>query len=162
LASYIAFEEVASGLNQPTFLTHAGDGSGRLFITERAGRIRILQGGSILGTPFLDIVSKISSGGSEQGLLGLAFHPDYAGNGTFFVHYTNLSGAIVLARYQVSSNPNLADAASESILLTVPKPFANHNGGMLAFGPDGMLYMATGDGGGGGDPILMPMLRLSA
>jgi glucose/arabinose dehydrogenase/murein DD-endopeptidase MepM/ murein hydrolase activator NlpD len=152
LAPYIAFEEVAGGLNQPTFLTHAGDGSGRLFITERTGRIRILQSGSLLGTPFLNIASKLSTGGSEQGLLGLAFHPDYDDNGLFYVHYTNTSGDIVLARYQVSSNPDLADAATESILLTIPKPAANHNGGMLAFGPDGMLYMGTGDGGGGGDP----------
>jgi len=152
LAPYIAFEQVATGLSQPTFITHSGDGTGRLFITERTGRIRILQGGSLLGTPFLDIGSKLSASGGEQGLLGLAFHPDYENNGVFFVHYTNPSGAIVLARYLVSSDANQADAASESILLTIPKPAANHNGGMLAFGPDGMLYMGTGDGGGGGDP----------
>jgi glucose/arabinose dehydrogenase/murein DD-endopeptidase MepM/ murein hydrolase activator NlpD len=152
LAPYIAFEQVASGLSQPTFLTHAGDGSGRLFITERGGQIRIMQGGTLLAAPFLNIGSKLSTGGSEQGLLGLAFHPGYASNGVFFIHYTNTSGAIVLARYQVSADPNLADAASESILLTIPKPASNHNGGMLAFGPDGMLYMGTGDGGGGGDP----------
>ncbi|MCJ7513881.1 MAG: PQQ-dependent sugar dehydrogenase, partial [Anaerolineales bacterium] len=152
LAPYIAVQPVASGLQQPVFITHAGDGSERLFISERAGRIRILSGGTLGATPFLDIRSKVASGGGEQGLLGLAFHPDFGSNGQFFIYYTNLSGGIVVARYQVSGDPDLADAASESILLAVPKSATNHNGGMLAFGPDGYLYVATGDGGGAGDP----------
>ena len=152
LGPYVAYESVASGLTNPTFLTHAGDGSGRMFILERAGLIRILQAGSLLPTPFLDIRARIESSGSEQGLLGLAFHPDYSTNGVFYVDYTNLGGSIVVSRFSVSSNPNVANVSSEQILLTIPKSFANHNGGMLAFGPDGYLYVGTGDGGGGGDP----------
>jgi len=152
LAPYVAYEAVASGFSRPTFLVHAGDGSGRLFVIEQGGLIRILQGTSILSTPFLDIRSRVNSTGSEQGLLGLAFHPNYPTNGVFFVDYTNAAGSIVISRFTVSSNPDAANAASEQILLTIPKPYANHNGGMLAFGPDGYLYAGTGDGGSGGDP----------
>jgi hypothetical protein len=139
-------------LSNPTFLTHAGDGSGRLFIVEREGVIRILKAGSLLPAAFLDIRGRVNHTGSEQGLLGLAFHPSYTTNGFFYVHYTNASGDIVVSRFPVTSNPDVADASSEQNLLTVPKPFANHNGGMLAFGPDGYLYVGTGDGGGSGDP----------
>ena len=152
LVPTLSFEVVASGLSQPVFVTNAGDSSGRLFILERAGRIRIVStGGSLLSTPFLDLASLVSSSGSEQGLLGLAFHPGYETNGRFFVAYTNPSGSITLARYTVSGDPNLADAASGVVLLTIPKPATNHNGGMLAFGADSYLYLSTGDGGGTGD-----------
>ena len=151
LAPYVALHQVAAGLQQPLFATHAGDGSGRMFVVEKAGRIRILAGGALPTAPFLDIRAKVGSSGGEQGLLGLAFHPSYASNGRLYVNYTNLSGNTVVARYMVSADPNLADSASESIVLTFAQPAANHNGGMLAFGPDGMLYVGSGDGGGAGD-----------
>ena len=153
LVGRMEFQTVASGLSQPLFVTNAGDGSGRMFVLERAGRIRIIDaGGSLLATPFLDITSLVGDGGSEQGLLGLAFHPDYADNGHFYLVYTDVAGDDVLARYDVSSDPDLADAGSAQILLTIPEPAANHNGGMLTFGPDGYLYLGIGDGGGAGDP----------
>jgi uncharacterized protein (TIGR03437 family) len=137
------------------YVTAAGDGSGRLFVLEQAGRIRAIKDNALLGTPFLNIQARVRSGG-ELGLLGLAFHPDYADNGRFFVNYTRDGPAgleTVIAEFSVSGgNPDLAEAGSEQILLTFSQPFSNHNGGMLAFGPDGMLYIATGDGGSGGDP----------
>lgn len=147
----LALQEVAGGLTAPVFLT-APPNDARLFIVERAGRIRVMQGGTVLVAPFLDISSLTSTDG-ERGLLSMAFDPAYVANGRFYVYYTDTAGNITVARYQVSaSNPNVADTAA-SILLTIPHPnFSNHNGGLLAFGPDGMLYLGTGDGGGGGDP----------
>lgn len=146
---------LASGFESPTYLTGAHDGSGRLFIVEQRGRIRIIAGGSIQSTPFLDITDRVRYGG-EMGLLGLAFHPAYASNGRFFVNYTRIGPdglETVIAEYSVStSNPNAAARDSEQILLTFTQPFENHNGGMLEFGPDGFLYIGTGDGGSGGDP----------
>lgn len=142
----------ATGLTNPVYITHAEDGSDRLFIVEQGGRIRILQNGTLLATPFLDIASRISSGG-ERGLLGLAFPPDYANKGYFYVNYTDRAGDTVVARYRISSDSNVADANSEEILLQIDQPFANHNGGQLAFGPDGYLYIGTGDGGSAGDPL---------
>lgn len=142
---------VASNLTQPLFLTYAPDGSGRLFILEQPGRIRIVQNGRLVAEPFLDIAAQVSCCG-ERGLLGLAFHPDYKSNGLFFINYTNSSGNTVIARYKVSSNPNRADTGSAQVLLTIEQPYANHNGGMVAFGPDGYLYIGMGDGGNGGDP----------
>lgn len=144
---------VTSGLTHPVFVANAGDGSNRLFIVEQEGFIRVLQPGSSTPTEFLDIHTKISSGG-ERGLLGLAFHPDYASSGRFFVFYTKVgNGALVIAEYHVTADPDVADPLSEDILLTIPHPdFANHNGGMLAFGPDGYLYVGVGDGGSGNDP----------
>ncbi|MDQ3804392.1 MAG: PQQ-dependent sugar dehydrogenase [Acidobacteriota bacterium] len=146
------------GLAQPVGVTHAGDGSGRLFIIEQGGRVRIFKNGALLATPFLDISNRISSGG-EQGLLGLAFPPGFASKGYFYVNYTlpnapGDAGDTVIARFNVSAmNPDLADPASEQRILVVPQPFQNHNGGHLAFGPrDGLLYAALGDGGSGGDP----------
>ncbi|HSM17530.1 MAG TPA: PQQ-dependent sugar dehydrogenase, partial [Gemmatimonadales bacterium] len=118
---------------------------------EKTGRIRIVTNGTLLGTPFLDISSQVSGGG-EQGLLGLAFHPQYAQNGIFVVNYTNQAGDTRVSRFTVSANPDLADGGSEQVILAVAQPFANHNGGMLAFGPDGYLYVGLGDGGSGGDP----------
>lgn len=150
-AQTIGLQTVAQNLNNPLFMTYAPDGSSRLFIVEQGGKIRILQNGKVLATPFLDLSKGISCCG-ERGLLGLAFHPEYKSNGFFFVNYTNPQGNTVVARYKVSSDPDRADPASGQILLTVEQPYANHNGGMLAFGPDGYLYIGLGDGGSGGDP----------
>jgi glucose/arabinose dehydrogenase len=143
---------VVKGLQKPTYLTHAGDGSGRLFITEQVGRIRIVANGRLLPEPFLDITSLVGSRGSEQGLLSVAFHPQYPRNGYFFVNYTDRDGDTVVARYRVSADPHLADPGSGTVLLTVDQPYANHNGGQLQFGPDGYLYIGMGDGGSAGDP----------
>jgi glucose/arabinose dehydrogenase len=148
--SSISLEPIVSGLIQPLYLTHAFDD--RLFIVEQAGTIRILQEGALLPTPFLDILDPVGSNSNEQGLLGLAFHPNYQENGFFFLNYTDVSGNTNIVRYRVSSDPNVADPASGQILLTIPQPFANHNGGMIAFGPDGYLYVGMGDGGSQGDP----------
>jgi glucose/arabinose dehydrogenase len=151
----ISLEPVFSGLNEPLFLTHAGDGSGRIFLVERPGRILIAKEGQILSTPFLDISSKISTVG-EMGLLGVAFHPEFAVNGRFYVNYaTSLNGPdrTVVSEFNVSAvHPDLA-SPTERILFELTQPARNHNAGMLAFGPDGLLYIATGDGGGGGDPF---------
>jgi glucose/arabinose dehydrogenase len=149
----LALAPVARGLDRPLFVTQAGDGSGRLFIVEKAGTIRVLQGGSVLPRPFLDIRDRVLSRGSEQGLLGLAFAPDFARTGAFFVDYTDLSGDTVVSRFRVTGDPNIADAAGEFEVLGIPQPASNHNGGMLAFGPDGYLYVGAGDGGGQGDPF---------
>jgi len=148
-----AWEAIASGLTRPVDLQHAGDGSGRLFIIEKVGRIRILQNGQLLDFPFLNITDRVGSSSNEQGLLGLAFHPNYEVNGLFFVNYTDNNGNTVIARYRVTSDPNVADPNSESVLLRVDQPFPNHNGGVLAFGPDGYLYAGLGDGGSAGDPL---------
>ncbi|HET6521006.1 MAG TPA: PQQ-dependent sugar dehydrogenase [Geminicoccaceae bacterium] len=143
---------VARGLSQPLFVTHAGDGSGRLFVLEQPGRIRIIERGALAARPFLDITARVLLGG-ERGLLGLAFHPDYPTNGRYFVNYTRRpDGATVVAEFRVSPSDPDRSAPAGRVLLTVAQPFANHNGGMLAFGPDGFLYIALGDGGGAGDP----------
>lgn len=149
----LAFLPVAMGLSQPVFVTNAGDGSNRLFVLERVGRIRVIDAsGNLLPTPFLDISSIVRSAGSEEGILGLAFHPNYESNGLFYVTYTNTSGDLTLARYSVSADPNMANSAGAVSVLTVPHPTnGNHNGGMIAFGNDGYLYWSTGDGGGAGD-----------
>lgn len=151
-ASAVTLTPVFSGLSQPLFITHAGDGSGRLFVVERGGRIQVFDGGT--QATFLDVSGLITTTGSEQGLLGLAFHPDYPTNGLFSIYYTAQGDlANTLARYRVSAgNPNQADPSSGEVLLSIPDRFTNHNGGMLAFGPDGYLYVGTGDGGSGGDP----------
>lgn len=145
-------EIVASGFNRPVQATHAGDGSQRIFVVEQEGYIHIVQEGDLSAEPFLAIPGLVDCCG-EQGLLGLAFHPNYMSNGYFYVYYNRISdGASVVARYSVSNAPNLADPDSAQILLTIPQPFSNHNGGQLAFGPDGYLYIGLGDGGSGGDP----------
>ncbi len=142
---------ITKGLTQPLYLTHAGDGSGRLFVVEQAGRIRILTQGLLQSVPFLDISNLVLTGG-ERGLLGLAFHPNYARNGRFFVSYTRQpDGATVVAEYRRGAKIDLA-GRQERVVMVVPQPFANHNGGMVAFGPDGALYIGRGDGGGRGDP----------
>ena len=150
-AQSLTLEPMATGLARPVDIAHAGDGSGRLFIVLQGGQIVIHDGTDVLVAPFLDVTSLVSCCG-ERGLLGLAFHPDYASNGFFYVNYTDESGDTVIARYRVSADPDLADPGSADILLTVAQPHANHNGGQLRFGPDDLLYIALGDGGGGGDP----------
>lgn len=144
--------QVVSGLSRPVSMAHAGDGSGRIFILEQAGRVRIIEDGELIQAPFLDITDRVGSQASEQGLLGLDFHPRYTENGYFFVNYTDSSGDTSISRFQVTADPNQADSASETRLLHVPQPFGNHNGGKVAFGPDGYLYLSLGDGGSAGDP----------
>ena len=139
-----------SGLQRPVDLQP--DGSGRLFVIEKVGRIRIIENDQLLEAPFLDITDRVGSNGNEQGLLGFVFHPQYQENGRFFVNYTDMRGDTVIAGFQVTSDPNLADPSSEIQLLGIDQPFANHNGGVLAFGPDGYLYAGLGDGGSQGDP----------
>jgi glucose/arabinose dehydrogenase len=147
----IAAEVVASGLDRPLFVTSPA-GDGRLFIVERSGRIRILVGGALLANPFLDIRPQVSTSG-ERGLLGLAFDPDYPWTGLFYVYYMNLAGDSVLARFQASAHPDVANVASQEILLAIDQPFSNHNGGTIAFGADGYLYWGLGDGGSAFDPL---------
>lgn len=150
----ISFSPVVSGLSAPTVITHAGDGSNRIFVAERAGRIRIIKSGVLLATPFLDISARINSAGGEQGLLGIAFPPNYASKGYFFVYYTNKTGVgdTIVSRFRITGNPDIADPNSEELVLTQTQPYANHNGGEIQFGRDGFLYIALGDGGSGGDP----------
>ncbi|HEX7089792.1 MAG TPA: PQQ-dependent sugar dehydrogenase [Longimicrobiales bacterium] len=148
----IRLVEVAAGLASPVHLT-SPPGDDRLFVVERPGRIRIIEDGELLPTPFLDIVSNVGSSGSEQGLLSVAFHPQYASNGFFYVNYTDRDGNTRVERYTVSAaDPNRADPASAKLILGVDQPYSNHNGGLLLFGPDRMLYIGMGDGGAGGDP----------
>jgi len=144
---------VANGFAQPVYVTAPPGDQDRLFVVQQAGQIRIVKNGVILPTPFIDLSGPVLSG-SERGLLGLAFHPNYASNGFFYVNYTrDTDGATVVARYQVSAgNPDVANAASATILLVQSQPFSNHNAGCIQFGPDGFLYVAMGDGGSGNDP----------
>lgn len=165
----LTLEPVASGLDSPVAVTHAGDE--RLFVTLQDGRVVILDGDRrLLAEPFLDIRGRVLDGG-ERGLLSIAFHPAYAVNGRFFAAYTDNSGTVVIARFSVSGDPDRALPDSERVLLRVPKPFANHNGGQLQFGPDGYLYFGSGDGGSANDPqcnaqdgtsLLGKLLRLDA
>lgn len=149
LSQTIGIVSFASGFTNPVEIAHAGDS--RMFIVEQAGIIKILNSDATTNaTPFLNISSLVSCC-SERGLLGLAFHPNYATNGFFYVNYTNTSGNTVIARYSVSANPDVATTTG-TILLTVTQPYSNHNGGTIKFGPDGYLYIGMGDGGSGGDP----------
>lgn len=140
---------VTAGLGTPVFVT-APAGDARLFIVEQQGRIRVVENGALLATPFLTIPS-LTTGG-ERGLLSMAFHPRYAENGYFFVNYTDARGDTRVERYRVSADRNRADPASAQLVIHVAQPYANHNGGLVAFGPDGGLYIGMGDGGGSGDP----------
>ncbi len=152
-AQTLSITNCASGFNNPVDLANAGDE--RLFVVEQAGRIRIINTAdcSVESTPFLNITSIVEDGGWEQGLLGLAFHPDYANNGYFYVNYINSGENTVIARYSVdANNPNQADPASAFIIMTINQPYSNHNGGAIQFGPDGYLYIGTGDGGSFADP----------
>lgn len=166
----LELELLAADLQRPVFLTHAGDASGRLFIVEQPGRILIWQEGEVRPEPFLDITDRVRDVDNEQGLLGLAFAPDYLKTLQFYVNYTARNGATVISRFQASPvNPDQALRDSEELILEVSQPAANHNGGMLLFGPDQMLYIGLGDGGaandlfGNGqnpDSLLGKMLRL--
>ncbi len=155
----VTWTTIATDLARPLFLTHAGDGSGRLFIVGQGGTIHIWRDGAILPQPFLNVTDlltwDVNAGGyTERGLLGLAFHPNYAENGLFYINYTDKDGATVVARYSVSAdNPDRADPNSALVLLRQAQPYPNHNGGHMAFGPDGYLYISLGDGGSAGDPL---------
>ena len=159
-ASNLLFQEIAGGaaLTNPIFIANAGDGSGRLFVVERPGRIRIIKSNNLLATPFLNIQTIVKSTGGEQGLLALVFHPSYETNGKFYVAYTapragDTNGSVLtLAQYSVSGNPDVASTTGSTILTIDHPTHGNHNGGTLAFGQDGYLYWSTGDGGSGGDP----------
>ncbi len=152
-ASAYAWRPLPVRFDKPVGIQNAGDGSGRLFIVEQPGRIRVLPPSGLLAETFLDLTERVGSQGFEQGLLGLAFHPNYAETGFFYVNYTDLQGNTVIARFQVSeADANRASPDSETVLLRVQQPYSNHNGGALAFGPDGYLYLGLGDGGSGGDP----------
>ncbi len=147
----LALQEVVAGLAEPVFLT-APAGDGRLFIVERAGRIRIVENGLLRPAPFLDIAARVSTGG-EGGLLSMAFDPQYAATGLFFVYFTETTGDIAVERFRVSAgNPSLADPAPLRIITITHRAFSNHKGGLVAFGADGFMYLAPGDGGGSGDP----------
>ena len=148
----IALKEITTGLRKPVHLTHAGDGSGRLFVVEQQGVIRVIRQGRLLPQPFLDIRSRVADGG-ERGLLSFAFHPKYRNNGYTYVNYTSSNGGLhtVIARYR-RLNSNQLDPGSEKVLLKIAQPYSNHNGGQLAFGPDGYLYIGMGDGGAANDP----------
>ena len=144
---------VAHGLQAPLFLTHAGDGSGQLFVVEQGGTVRIVDEGKLRDTPFLDLRDRLWTKGNEQGLLGLAFHPDHQKNGRLFANYNRKEdGATVVAEYTRRGRSLQVLAETERILMVVPQPYLNHNGGMIAFGPDGFLYIGRGDGGSKGDP----------
>ncbi len=153
------WEEVASGFDNPLYLTTADDGSGRLFVVEQTGYILIIEDGEWDLTPFLDLSGELTpdvfqGGYTERGLIGLVFHPEYEENGYFWVHYINREGNQVISRFSVSEDdPNRADRDSEVVYLTFEDVFDNHNGGQLAFGPDDMLYIGIGDGGNLGDPL---------
>ena len=149
----VVLQPFAQGFSALTLVTNAGDGSGDLFAVEQAGQIwRIGPDGTIAGRPFLDLSAQISSGG-ERGLLGLAFDPGYRSNRRLFVAYTDSAGADTVAQLTATADGSAADSASQRVVVKIDEPFANHNGGMLAFGPDGYLYFGTGDGGSGGDPM---------
>lgn len=147
----VALQPVATGMSFPLYLT-SPPGDQRLFVVEKAGAIRVSAGAGFLPDPFLDVTAQVSTDG-EQGLLGLAFPPDYAASGQFVIHYTNVEGHTRVSRFQVSADPNRADPASETVLLAADQPFPNHNGGQILFGPDGFLYIGLGDGGSFSDPF---------
>lgn len=158
-ATSVQLTPVVDGFTRLLFVTHAGDASERLFAVEQGGKIWVIADGAKLEQPFLDVSALISQSAlsanyTEQGLLGLAFHPDYENNGLFFINYTDTGGGTVVARYNVSlSNPNIADASSGQVLFQIAQPFTNHNGGHMAFGPNGYLYISLGDGGSANDPL---------
>ncbi len=149
-ASGYRWTKVVAGLIRPLDLQNAGDG--RIFIVEQRGVIWIMADGTLLGEPFLDIRGRVSRDANERGLLGLAFAPDFQETGEFYVDYTDNSGNTVIAGFSVSGDPNIADPSSERLILGIEQPYKNHNGGGIVFGPDGYLYIGTGDGGSGGDP----------
>jgi glucose/arabinose dehydrogenase len=147
-----ALQLFVDGLEKPTYLTHAGDGSGLLYVTEQPGRVRIVRDGTRVETPFLDIEDKVGSSGNEQGLLSIAFAPDFQQSRKIFANYTDRNGDTIVAGFLVSADGLSADPASEWQVIKIEQPYANHNGGQIKFGPDGMLYIGMGDGGSAGDP----------
>ena len=151
-AQQIDLVSFATGFTNPVAIENAGDT--RLFVVEQEGFIQIInQSGAVNPVPFINLTSIVNDGGNEQGLLGLAFHPDYSNNGYFYINYTASNGSTQISRFSVSGvNPDLGDLASELQILNISQPYSNHNGGDLNFGPDGYLYIGTGDGGSGGDP----------
>ncbi len=149
--SRVAWNIVHTGLARPVDLQHAG--GERLFLLEQRGRIRVAEGGQLQETPYLDIQDRVNSSANEQGLLGLAFHPDFAANGFFYVNYTGSGGNTFVSRFQANPLDATVDAGAETILLSFDQPFPNHNGGGMVFGPDGYLYISSGDGGSAGDPF---------
>ena len=167
-ATELRLEELAGRFRSPVYLT-SPPGDSRLFVVEQAGRIRVVKNGATLPRPFLDISERVRSGG-EQGLLSMAFHPDYRNNGQFFVNFTDRAGDTRVERFKVSSDADVADEASSKLVIEIDQPYSNHNGGHILFGLDGMLYVGMGDGGSGGDPhrygqskttLLGKMLRLN-
>lgn len=151
-ATNVVLKKVVSGLDAPVFVTSAKDGTGRLFVVEQPGRIRVIKDGVLLPTPFLDISDQTSKG-TEQGALGLAFHPSFKTNGLFYVDFTRENGDTAINQYKVSStNPDVAVRSTARRIITIAQPYDNHNGGMIAFDRYGYLFIGTGDGGGGGDP----------
>ncbi len=168
-ASY-QWVEVASGFAKPLGMTSFFDGNLLIYILEQDGLIQVIENGKVLSEPFLDIKNKITTRGSEQGLLGMALDPDYAANGIFYLNYSGQGGDTVIARYTTSEDKRKAYPESEQVILTYDQPYSNHNGGNLVFGPDGFLYIGLGDGGSGGDPenraqnpdtLLGKMLRIA-
>jgi glucose/arabinose dehydrogenase len=148
----LSLEQEWTGLSKPVLLTNAGDGSGRLFVVEQTGRIRVISSaGVLLATPYLDFTGLVAKG-SEQGVLGLAFHPRFEQNGYLYVNYTTTNGDTFVNRYTANPTANTVDRATGVRIMTIDQPYSNHNGGNLAFGPDGYLYIGTGDGGSVGDP----------
>jgi glucose/arabinose dehydrogenase len=147
----LALEPLAADLADPVFATHAGDGSGRIFVLEKAGRIVALAADGSNPETFLDIKDRVGSSSSEQGLLGLAFDPAFVDNGRLFVYYTDENGDTAISRFLATADRTAADPASETVLLAAEQPAGNHNGGILAFGPDGYLYAGLGDGGAAND-----------
>lgn len=148
--SSFVWTRLPGDFSRPVDIQDPGDG--RLLVVEQRGVIRIVQDGIVLPEPFLDLRDRVGAFANEQGLLGLALHPEYASNGRFFVDYTDLNGDTVISRFEVSSDPNRADPSSETVLIHFDQPYANHNGGEVVFGPDGYLYIGSGDGGSAGDP----------
>ena len=177
--SFSVFAQIASiqrqaflsGLSSPVFITNAGDGTNRMFVVQQRGIIKVVESGSTTATDFINLTSKVSQSGNERGLLGLAFHPNFENNSFFFVNYTRLSdGATVIERYKATNNNTVGDQNSGQVVITISQDFSNHNGGHIAFGPDGNLYIGMGDGGSGNDPnnraqninsLLGKMLRIS-
>jgi glucose/arabinose dehydrogenase len=165
----VELTQVVSGLDEPVYLTHANDGTGAVYIVEQEGKVRVYQGGVLRATPFLDIVARVGSSANEQGLLSIAFSPTYAKDGFFFVNYTDKSGDTIVSRFTASRDRRSGDPKSELQIIKIDQPYGNHNGGLIKFGPDGMLYIGMGDGGSAGDPqnhaqnmksLLGKMLRL--
>ena len=148
----LQLEKFVEGLTRPVYLTHANDDSGVIYVVEQPGRIRIVRDGKLIKTPFIDLTDRVGSGGNEQGLLSVAFGPDYKTSGLFFVDYTDKDGDTVVSRFTANPDHLTADKGSELVILKIDQPYGNHNGGQLQFGPDGMLYIGMGDGGAQGDP----------